>query len=145
MVKPFDRNPHHLLAREAAALMYPLWMVRLATATYRPKRVLRIGGALSAEVLTNRGITAGPSNACTEMRFVLIRIIDRAWDRFPTVTHPLFVDDLSAENTAPEKRVIEQLGGFVDCVASDFEKEGLELSSSIYINIYIYIDMLSLH
>lgn len=102
LVKAFDRIPHHLLAREAAALRYPLWMLRLAITTHRLTRVLKIGGTLSAEVLATRGVSVGSGSALTEMRVVLIRIIVIAGDRFPTVTPTLFVDDLSAEHTAPE-------------------------------------------
>ena len=60
LVKAFDRVPHRLLAREAAALGFPLWMVKLSIATYRLKRVIRIGTVVSWELVALRGITAGP-------------------------------------------------------------------------------------
>ena len=50
LVKAFDRIPHWLLVREAIALGFPLWHLRLAIATYKLTRVLRIGATLSEEV-----------------------------------------------------------------------------------------------
>ena len=47
LVKAFDRVPHRLLAREAAALGFPLWLVKLSIATYRLKRIIRIGAVVS--------------------------------------------------------------------------------------------------
>lgn len=47
LVKAFERIPHWLLVREARRLNYPLWLIRLALATYRLQRVLRVGQALS--------------------------------------------------------------------------------------------------
>ena len=126
MVKAFDRVPHRLLAREAAALGFPLWLVQLSIATYRFKRIIRIGAVVSWELVALRGITAGSGFATTEMRAILMRIVDRAW-KLPLATR-LFDDDLSAEATAPTKKVVEVLGGFVEEVARRFKEENLELS-----------------
>ena len=82
LVKAFDRIPHRLLAEDAAALGLPLWLPRLSIATYRLARVLRIGGAISKQVWALRGIVAGSGFACTELRVVLIRIVDKAWACF---------------------------------------------------------------
>ena len=43
LVKAFDRVPHWLLLREAYALGYPIWMLKLSIATYRLPRVIRVG------------------------------------------------------------------------------------------------------
>ena len=51
LVKAFERIPHELLAREAAALGYPLWIIRLALATYRLERAPRVGKALPTTVV----------------------------------------------------------------------------------------------
>ena len=72
LVKAFERIPHWLLVREARRLNYPLWLIRLALATYRLHRVLRVGQALSEVIRATRGITAGSGTATTEMRLVMI-------------------------------------------------------------------------
>ena len=113
LVKPFDRIPHWLLLREAIALGFPLWYLRLALATYKLNRVLRIGACLSDEVVAYRGITAGSGSACTEMKLSMIRLVDKTWKVCPMVTPTLFVDDLSAEMAAPLKWVMEVVGKFV--------------------------------
>ena len=43
LIKAFERIPHAILAREAAKLGYPLWLLRLSLAAYRLPRALRIG------------------------------------------------------------------------------------------------------
>ena len=57
-VKAFERIPHALLVREAEALGYPLWLIRLAIATYKLQRVLRVGKTASDIVEAMRGIIA---------------------------------------------------------------------------------------
>lgn len=57
LVKAFERIPHWILVREAKKLGYPIWMVRLAIATYRLQRVLRVGSAVSDTIRATRGIT----------------------------------------------------------------------------------------
>ena len=130
MVKCFDRVAHDIILREAIALEYPLWMVRLSLAAYRMRRTVRVGIAYSACVLACRGITAGAGHATTELRVVLIRIIDRALFAFPAVVPTLFVDDLSAEATGPEPHVKHSLGGFIDQVATELIDDRHELSAT---------------
>ena len=78
LVKAFERIPHALLVRESVALGYPLWLIRLAVATYKLQRVVRVGAAVSDIVVAMRGIVAGSGLATTEMRLAMIRIVDRA-------------------------------------------------------------------
>ena len=78
LVKAFDRIPYALLVREAIALNYPLYILRLSIAIYRIKRVIRIRNVVSQTILAFRGITAGTGFATTEMRVILIRVMDRA-------------------------------------------------------------------
>ena len=128
MVKAFDRIPHWLLVREARSLGYPLRLLRLSLSTYLLKRVLRIGGVVSQCMVAFRGITAGSGFATTEMRVILIRIIDRALLVHPMVNPTLFVDDLAADMTAPHKHIVERLGGFIEMVADFIHDTGQELS-----------------
>ena len=111
LVKAFDRIPLWLLVREAVALGYPLRLLRLSIAAYKLERVVRIGGVVSHTVTAWRGITAGSGFATTEMRIVMIRVIDAATMLYPRVTPTLFVDDLAAEMTGQSSHVVDQLGG----------------------------------
>ena len=61
-----------------------------------------------------RGIVAGSGLAATEMRIVMISIVDSALIQHPTVEHPLFVDDLSGEQDGAEDVIVSELGGFTE-------------------------------
>ena len=78
LAKAFERIPYRVLMREALRLGYPLRLLRLAIATYRLPRVIRVGGAISDLVWAVRGIVAGSGLATTEMRLVMIDIVDKA-------------------------------------------------------------------
>ena len=130
LVKAFDRVPLWLLVEEAIALGYPLTILRLSIATYKLERVIRIGIVLSKSVWAYRGITAGSGFATTEMRVIMLRVVDRACKLYPMVGPTLFVDDLAADVTAPTKLVVQQLGGFIETVASFIEASEQELSKT---------------
>ena len=115
------------------ALAYPLKLFRLSIATYQLMRVIRIGKVVSKVVYAITGITAGSGFATTELRLVMIRVIDRALTLYPTITPTLFVDDLAATVCAPVKHVVKQLGGFIEYVA-DFiseTKQALSITKSV--------------
>ena len=85
LMKAFERVPHHILAREAQALGYPLWLLRLSLAAYRLPRRISIAGVLSRILRAARGLTAGSSFAMTELRVILIRGLDSLTSTFPPV------------------------------------------------------------
>ena len=91
-MKAFDRVPRWLLQQEAIVLGYPLKILRLSMATYAVERVIRIGKVVSKGVWAIRGITVGSGFATTEMRVILIRIIDKACKLYHMVVPTLFVD-----------------------------------------------------
>ena len=128
LVKAFERVPHDILLREARRLGYPLWLLRLSLATYRLARVLRIGTVVSRELLAIRGITAGSGLATTELRVLMIHVVDVACTAHPTVTPSLYVDDLSAEATGPAAHVARQIAGFVLQVCDALTANRLQLS-----------------
>ena len=128
LVKAFDRVPHHVLVREAVALGFPLWVLRLSMAAYRMPRVVRIEGVVSRIVLPLRGITAGSGLATTEMRILLIRVVDRACVMYKTITPTLFVDDLSLEGGGGEAVALREMAGFTSHVCDQFTADGLEVS-----------------
>ena len=130
LVKAFERIPHWVLVREAKRLGYPLWLIRLSLATYRLERVLRVGQAISNPINATRGITAGSGLATSEMRLVMIDIVDQALRAYPSVTPTLFVDDLSAESVAVERHIKHNLVGFVRMVCDRIKADGMEVSST---------------
>ena len=114
--------------QEAYKLGYPLKVLRLSIAVYKLARVIRISGTVSHGVWAWRGITAGSAFATTEMRIVLINVVDRAMQLYPRVNPVLFVDDLAAEMTGPAEHIVEQLGGFIEHIADFIGETGQELS-----------------
>ena len=128
LVKAFERVPYWLLVQEAVGMGYPVWLLRLSIATYKLPRTLRVGKVCSALIVAFRGITAGSGLATTEMRLVMVRKVERALSAHPSVEPTLFVDDLSAECTGPEKMIETELVSFINEVAADIEGDGMELS-----------------
>ncbi len=94
---------HELLLREAAAVGYPLPLLRMAIAAYRLPRSLSVHGAHSAVVGPQRGITAGSGMATTELKVMLMRLLDRIKLSHPSITITGFVDDISIEAVGTEK------------------------------------------
>ena len=78
LVKAFERIPYRVLLREAIKLGYPLRLLRLAIAVYKLPRIVRVGIAVSDLIWATRGIVAGSGGATTEMRIVMIDIVDSA-------------------------------------------------------------------
>lgn len=111
LVKAFERIPHDRLLHEARLLGYLGWLIRLAVATYRLQRVVPVGDALSQMVTAVQGITAGSASATTEMRVMMIRLVDRACLAYPLVTPTLFVDDLAGECSGGPAVVCKQMVG----------------------------------
>ena len=130
LVKAFERIPFRVLLREARRLHYPIKMIRLAIATYRLPRVIRVGTAYSDLVWAMRGIVAGSGLATTEMRIVMINIVDNALIMHPTVEPPRFVDDLSGEQDGVDDVIISELGGFTEHVIKRIHADGMEVSAT---------------
>ena len=86
--------------------------------------------AFSDLVVAIRGIVAGSGLATTEMRIVMIDIVDAALLCHPTVTPTLFVDDLSSEHDGTNGTIVSELGGFNDLVALRIQEDGMEVSQS---------------
>ena len=63
--------------------------------TYKLPRVIRVNEAISDLVWAGRGIVAGSGLATSEMRVVMINIVEQALVTHPSVTPTVFVDDLS--------------------------------------------------
>ena len=112
LVKAFDSVPWHVLVREGRRLGYNLWILRLSIAAYRAPRLIRIDGIVSKPVTPHRSLAAGSGLATTEMRLIMIHIVDAALKVAPHANPTLYVDDLSVEVVGTDKFVLKHLGTF---------------------------------
>ena len=128
LVKTFERIPYKVFLREADRLGYPVRMIRLAIATYRLPRVIRVGASYSDIIIAVRGIVAGSGLATTEMRICMIDCVDSALAAHPTIEPTLFVADLSGERDGSHKVIVQEIGGFIEKVAKRVHEDGMELS-----------------
>ena len=117
-----------MLLREAERLGYPLRLLRLAIATYKMPRVVRVGTAYSDLVWASRGIVAGSGNATSEMRLVMINIVDSVMKHHPTVIPTLFVDDLSIELSGEDDHILFHIAGFTARTVQRIHTDGMEVS-----------------
>ena len=92
--------------------------------------MIRVGTAYSDLVWALRGIVAGSGLATSEMRIVMINIVDNALLRHPTVEPTLFVDDLSGEQDGVEDVIVSELGGFTEHVIRRIHADGMEVSDT---------------
>ena len=58
----------------------------------------------------------------------MLRIVERALAAHLSVVPTLFVDDLSAECTSPNKVIVKELGGVIEMVVDQVEACGMEIS-----------------
>ena len=131
LVKAFETIPHHRIVEAAIRHGYCLWTLRLSLAAYCLPRVLGIDGAFSRTVLAVLGITAGSGFATTELRVLLLDVIDAASRAWPQVTLSLYVDDATLESWDQSQFVVaRRVAGAVDQVVTHMEG-GLALQVSV--------------
>ena len=130
LVKAFDMVPHHVLVREAIRLGYSLWILRLSIAAYAAERMIRIDGVLSRAIPHRRSLTAGSGLATTEMRIVLVNVIEAAMRVAPLATPTLYVDDLSVEVCGTQAVVVTQLHAFTSHFCDSITADGGEVSTT---------------
>ncbi len=130
LVKAFERIPHHVLVREAVRLGYPLLILRLSLATYRLARALRVDSFVSSLTWATRGVTAGSAHATSEMRLLVIHIVDTAIRSYPLTRFTVYVDDISAEIAATRRLVMQNIGAATACVCRLLQQNGAEISST---------------
>ena len=103
----------------------------MSLAAYRLPRTLRIGEVYAGLVPACRGVTAGSGNATTEIKIMMINIVDGGRKVYPHIEPTLFVDDLSAENASTsEVGIVQQIGGFTDHVIKRIHADGMEVSQT---------------
>ena len=84
--------------------------------------------AMSAQLLATRGITAGSGLATTELRVLLIDIIDAA--SRPGVTITLYVDDVAAEATGTQRTMLDALVPCVLAICDRMSDDLLQVSDT---------------
>ncbi len=126
--KCFELVPHHLLAEEAGKIGYPLQLLRLSIATYSLPRVLSADGAFSSVVVAERGIAAGSGMATTELRVLLLRLLDGVRAACPQVKLTAYVDDLAVEATRTQREAAGAVTGAGRMLCNGLTGLGLRLS-----------------
>ena len=139
LVKCFERIPHALLAAAAAKRGNPLRLLRLALAVYRIRRSGGVGGRYSRCIVATRGITAGSGFATSELRVLLIDLVEVAARWWRSAEIWLYVDDLTIAVRGPRSRSAAQLAAIVDFIVRYFERV-LKLEVSMAKSAVVAID-----
>ncbi len=110
LVKAFERIPHDKLIVAAKKHRYCLWILRLTLQAYRSPRAIGIVGVFSRQIVANCGITAGSGAATTELKLLLLDVIDDTYIIWPMVQISVYVDDFSIDAEGDE--------GYVECMVA---------------------------
>ncbi len=128
MVKAFERVPRQQLVDEAARVGYPLHLLRLSLAAYKLPRVVMIGGVVSRRVSSTRGIAAGSGAATTELRALLLGLLDRLTAAFPAVRIQAYVDDITMDIMRTARLAASIMAKAGRALCEGLRALGLELS-----------------
>jgi len=130
LVKAFEKIPHHLLVAAAVKHGYSLILLRLSLAAYRCLRTLVDNKVCSRLILAVCGITAGSGTATTELRMLVLDVIDQSYVLFPTISLFVFVDDFTIEFAGNYFSVAWHLAKAIDFIV-DFFQTRLKLEVSV--------------
>ena len=119
LVKAFEKVQHHIVKAAAKKHGYNLTILRLTFAAYRMARVVGVDGVMSRRIIAICGITAGSGTATTELRMLLLDIVDDTFVMWATVTLTVFVDDMSIESTGHHHDVKTNVAGATDFIVRD--------------------------
>ena len=109
LVKAFEMIPHHHVAAAAKKHGYSLWLLRLSLASYRLPRAVGIEGIYSRVIVASRGITAGSGFATTELRVLLLDVIDNTYVLYPSIDLAVYVDDMTIYRSGSSPRQVAAL------------------------------------
>ena len=132
LVKAFEMIPHALLVKAAREKGYNLAILRLSLAAYRLWRSVGVDGTFSRRVRATRGITAGSGFATSELRVLLLGVIERVRENWsPYIASlKLYVDDLTIGVCGMIYRATRLLVSIVDFVIDILQTElRLEVSA----------------
>jgi len=129
LVKAFEKVKHGILVAAAVRHGYNLWLLRMALASYRSPRAIGVGGIYTRLMVAFCGITAGSTFATTELRVLLLSMVDEAYTRWATVDFSFYVDDGTVSASGDELSAVVAVAGATDFVVQYCEEElGLEIS-----------------
>ena len=111
IIKAFERIPHPLLAKAAKKHGYCLWVLRLSLAAYRSKRAVGVAGTFSRTIVATCSVTAGSGFATSELRVLLLDVLDSTCKIWTTASLALYVDDFTIEAWGSEAQVKRTLSG----------------------------------
>ena len=124
LTKAFEAVPHDLLLDAAKRRGFPIALLRMSIAAYRLKRAIGIDGVYSRQIQATRGITAGSGLATTELRLLLLDVIEPTKSRWGgALGLTLYVDDLTISIRGARRHVAQKLAAAVDFVTQIFEEQ----------------------
>ena len=123
LVKCFEKVPHHVVWRAAKKHRYSLWILRLSLASYRLPRAVGVAGVFSRLITPCLSITAGSGFATTELRIILLDVVDDAHRLWPSVNLTLFVDDLTVDAAGDALSVVSMVAGVTDHVVKHMQDD----------------------
>ena len=124
--KCYDMVDHHQLVKAALRHGYPLFLLRLSICSYRADRRIVYKGMVSRVMRAQRGILAGNCFATTELRLILLSIVQQHQIHHPSVSLSVFIDDLSLDATASSSRaVVDKLSDAAFDLAIQLEQDAL--------------------
>ena len=130
LTKAFELVDHQKLLDAAKRRGFPLAILRMSLAAYRLPRSIGVDGAFSREVVASRGITAGSGFATSELRLLLLDVLEdthSTWGQVVKLT--LYVDDLTISVRGTAKFVKATLAAAVDQAVTMFQdKLALQVS-----------------
>ena len=126
--KCYEYVQHHQLAVECKAGGFPWKVVRTCVASYRLRRVVKVGEAYSKPFCANRTIVAGCAHATALLKAYLRRGLESTVQRWPQVHLEEVVDDLSLQRISTSgARVADDLVGAAQHLAGFTKDLGLQL------------------
>ena len=128
-MKAFETVNHQILVDAAKAHGYNPWILRLSLKAYRATRHIGIDGVYSRAIQAVTGITAGSGFATTELRVLLLSLVDAAYKFHPGILFTYMVDDVTIEAHGKEKDIHTRNAGATDYVI-DYSQDVLDMEIS---------------
>jgi len=130
LVKAFEKVQHHTLVAAAHKHGYNLWLLRLSLRAYRIQRTVSVDSCCSRCIVATRGITAGSCFATSELRLLLLDVIDATYAIWTTIEFALYVDDATISASGDSLTAAAVVAGATDHAVGILEHD-LELEVSV--------------
>ena len=122
LTKAFETVRHDLLIDAARRRGYNLTIIRLSLAAYRMARVVGVDGVYTQLMFATRGITAGSGYATSELRLLMLDLINDLPDKWgDQVDMTLYVDDLSVSVSGDPIEAARRCAVVLDFIAAKLE------------------------